>query len=221
MVLISPLPSSARKATHPRSTNPRPRQYIHVTSAIDVPPRLHHVRRHCLRRPALPASLQAPPPNPARARGLQAPAPQDRAFVPDAASPSLGLASPDRDRLQSPRPTIAPPSSPSPGPAMTAVFRPRLHNLLLARSRCLNAGAEDFIVKPLQSKDVQCLWNYSTASGPARAPCRSRPSWPSGITSPWCCRPPTLPSGRRPNLAGVAMERTSRRLPLLVLGREG
>ena len=62
-------------------------------------------------------------------------------------SPSPGLASPDRDRLQSPRPTITPPS-PSPGPATTAVFRPRLHDLLLARSRCLNAGAEDFIVNP-------------------------------------------------------------------------
>ncbi|KAG0525918.1 hypothetical protein BDA96_06G099400 [Sorghum bicolor] len=31
-------------------------------------------------------------------------------------------------------------------------------------SRCLNAGAEDYIVKPLQSKDVQRLRNCSTAA---------------------------------------------------------
>jgi hypothetical protein len=35
-------------------------------------------------------------------------------------------------------------------------------------TRCLNAGAEDFIVNPLQSKEVQHLWNCSTAMRPSK-----------------------------------------------------
>ena len=104
--------------------------------------------------------------------------------------------------------------------------------LLLARSRCLNAGAEDFIVKPLQSKDVQRLRNCSTAAArPTKggaAPCEAAavakrnnkplvlPPSDAAVTAG-----ATSPSGRRANLAGVAMVRTSRRLPLLAPGREG
>jgi two-component response regulator (ARR-A family) len=86
-------------------------------------------------------------------------------------------------------------------------------------TRCLNAGAEDFIVNPLQSKEVQHLWNCSTAMRPSKGAALFEAI--VAKRSPWCCRPPTLPSGRRLNLAGVAMERTSRRLPLLALGRKG
>ena len=86
-----------------------------------------------------------------------------------------------------------------------------------SRSRCLNAGAEDFIVKPLQSKDVQRLRNCSAAARPSKgaAPCEAavvakrnhKPPHPAGAASP---------SGRRASLAGVAMVRTTsaRRPPL-------
>jgi two-component response regulator (ARR-A family) len=86
--------------------------------------------------------------------------------------------------------------------------------LLLARSRCLNAGAEDFIVKPLQSKDVQRLRNCSTAARPSSkggaAPCEAaavakRNNKPPLVLPPSACA--TSPSGRRANLAGVAMVR--------------
>ncbi|PWZ44743.1 Two-component response regulator ORR1 [Zea mays] len=73
-------------------------------------------------------------------------------------------------------------------------------------SRCLSAGAEDFIVKPLQSKDVQRLRNCSAAARPSKgaAPCEAavvakrnhKPPHPAGAASP---------SGRRASLAGVAM----------------
>jgi two-component response regulator (ARR-A family) len=87
--------------------------------------------------------------------------------------------------------------------------------LLLARSRCLNAGAEDFIVKPLQSKDVQRLRNCSTAARPSSkggaAPCEAtavakRNSKPL-VLPPSAVACATSPSGRRANLAGVAMVR--------------
>ncbi|XP_066318642.1 two-component response regulator ORR2-like isoform X2 [Miscanthus floridulus] len=35
-------------------------------------------------------------------------------------------------------------------------------------SRCLTAGAEDFILKPLKTKDVQCLRNCSNAARPPK-----------------------------------------------------
>ncbi|XP_066320857.1 two-component response regulator ORR1-like [Miscanthus floridulus] len=124
---------------------------------------------------------------------------------------------------KSPRPTIAPPS-PSSGPATTAVFRPRLHDLLLARSRCLNAGAEDFIVKPLQRKDVQRLWNCSTATRPSKgaAPCECEAVVDKRNNKPLVLPPSdaavtagaTSPSGRRANLAGVAMVLQSSSLEL-------
>ncbi|CAN6241650.1 unnamed protein product [Urochloa humidicola] len=73
-------------------------------------------------------------------------------------------------------------------------------------SRCLNAGAEDFIVKPLQSKDVQRLRNCSTArpTKAAAPPCdavakRKPPPLPASSAAA------ASPSGRRANLAGVAM----------------
>ncbi|AQK43822.1 Two-component response regulator ARR16 [Zea mays] len=78
--------------------------------------------------------------------------------------------------------------------------------LVILRSRCLSAGAEDFIVKPLQSKDVQRLRNCSAAARPSKgaAPCEAavvakrnqKPPHPAGAASP---------SGRRASLAGVAM----------------
>ncbi|XP_066323967.1 two-component response regulator ORR2-like [Miscanthus floridulus] len=201
-----------------------------LKKSLLVPPRPHHVRCHRFPRPKLLASrprLRTPlvlaicrPHRPTTApSSLSRVEHQDQDQV--VASPSPGLASPDRDRLQSPRPTIAPPS-PSPGPATTAVFRPRLHDLLLARSRCLNAGAEDFIVKPLQSKDVQRLWNCSTATtrprkGAVRCeavvakrnykPLVLPPS--SGVTAG-----ATSPSGRRANLTEVAMVLQSSSLEL-------
>jgi two-component response regulator (ARR-A family) len=88
--------------------------------------------------------------------------------------------------------------------------------LLLARSRCLNAGAEDFIVKPLQSKDVQRLRNCSTAARPSSkggaAPCEAaavakRNNKPPLVLPPSAVACATSPSGRRANLAGVAMVR--------------
>ncbi|WVZ85783.1 hypothetical protein U9M48_032659 [Paspalum notatum var. saurae] len=67
-------------------------------------------------------------------------------------------------------------------------------------SRCLSAGAEDYIVKPLQSKDVQRLRNCSAArpSKTAGTVAKRKPTTtPSTAASP--------PSGRRANFAGVAM----------------
>ncbi|EES10856.1 two-component response regulator ORR1 [Sorghum bicolor] len=86
-------------------------------------------------------------------------------------------------------------------------------------SRCLSAGAEDFIVKPLQSKDVQRLRNCSTtaaarpSSKGAAAPCEAAAVAKRNSNKPPLVLPPssaaaaaTSPSsGRRPNLAGVAM----------------
>ncbi|RLM75150.1 two-component response regulator ORR1-like [Panicum miliaceum] len=73
-------------------------------------------------------------------------------------------------------------------------------------SRCLNAGAEDFIVKPLQSKDVQRLRSCSTARpNKASPPCEAvtkrtpMPPPPSGHHAA------ASASGRRGHLAGVAM----------------
>nr|UXL82660.1 ARR6 [Lolium perenne] len=65
-------------------------------------------------------------------------------------------------------------------------------------SRCLSAGAEDYIVKPLQSKDVQRLRNCSAARpSKAAAAVATRKPPSSAAASP--------SSGRRANLAGVAM----------------
>ncbi|GJN02849.1 hypothetical protein PR202_ga20237 [Eleusine coracana subsp. coracana] len=74
-------------------------------------------------------------------------------------------------------------------------------------SRCLSAGAEDYIVKPLQSKDVPRLRNCSLAKPKGSSPCdavtKRKPLQPKdhaavGVASP---------SGRRAHFAGVAMAR--------------
>lgn len=100
-------------------------------------------------------------------------------------------------------------------------------------SRCLNAGAEDFIVKPLQSKDVQRLRNCSTATRPsnkggATLPCEENAvaKWSNNKLphSAGAGASATSPSGRRANLAGVAMRQVlhsssveiSQYLPLLL-----
>lgn len=100
-------------------------------------------------------------------------------------------------------------------------------------SRCLNAGAEDFIVKPLQSKDVQRLRNCSTATRPsnkggATLPCEENAvaKWSNNKLPPsaGAGASATSPSGRRANLAGVAMRQVlhsssveiSQYLPLLL-----
>ncbi|CAL5027326.1 unnamed protein product [Urochloa decumbens] len=69
-------------------------------------------------------------------------------------------------------------------------------------SRCLNAGAEDYIVKPLQSKDVQRLRNCSTARPNKAVPNRKLPA---PLLPPSAAGAAASPSGRRANLAGVAM----------------
>ena len=91
--------------------------------------------------------------------------------------------------------------------------------LVILRSRCLSAGAEDFIVKPLQSKDVQRLRNCSTVGRPsnkggATLPCEENAvaKWSNNKLPPsagaGAGASATSPSGRRANLAGVAMVRT-------------
>ncbi|KAL6845800.1 hypothetical protein ACP4OV_024375 [Aristida adscensionis] len=77
-------------------------------------------------------------------------------------------------------------------------------------SRCLNAGAEDYIVKPLQSKDVQRLRNCSNARPKegASSPCdavtkRKPPPPPSDHAA--AAVDAASPSVRRAHFAGVAM----------------
>ncbi|KAL6652694.1 hypothetical protein ACP70R_011619 [Stipagrostis hirtigluma subsp. patula] len=76
-------------------------------------------------------------------------------------------------------------------------------------SRCLNAGAEDFIVKPLQSKDVQRLRNCSSARPPKcpSAPCEAvSKRKPLPLPSNHAAAVDAAsPSGRRAHFAGVAM----------------
>ncbi|CAN6235102.1 unnamed protein product [Urochloa humidicola] len=72
-------------------------------------------------------------------------------------------------------------------------------------SRCLNAGAEDFIVKPLQSKDVQRLRNCSTTARPNKAaapPCEAVAKRKPPLLPPSAA---ASPSERRASFAGVAM----------------
>ncbi|KAL6652693.1 hypothetical protein ACP70R_011618 [Stipagrostis hirtigluma subsp. patula] len=75
-------------------------------------------------------------------------------------------------------------------------------------SRCLNAGAEDFIVKPLQSKDVQRLRNCSSArpkcvSAPCEAVSKRKPLPPPSDHAATTFDT-TSPSGRRARFAGIA-----------------
>jgi len=82
-------------------------------------------------------------------------------------------------------------------------------------SRCLNAGAEDFIVKPLRSKDVQRLRNCSAArSGKLASPpceCDAAAKRKPLVLPPSAA---ASPSGRRVNFAGVAMVLHSSRVEL-------
>ncbi|XP_062225726.1 two-component response regulator ORR1-like isoform X2 [Phragmites australis] len=72
-------------------------------------------------------------------------------------------------------------------------------------SRCLNAGAEDYIVKPFQSKDVQRLRNCSNArpkdSAGCETVCKRKPTPPSAHAAVGAASP----SGRRAHFTGVAM----------------
>jgi len=92
-------------------------------------------------------------------------------------------------------------------------------------SRCLNAGAEDFIVKPLQSKDVQRLRSCSTARPKGSAPCEAvakRTPMPPPPPSDQHHAAAASASVRRGHFAGVAMVlhsssvELSQYLPLLV-----
>ncbi|EEE61065.1 hypothetical protein OsJ_14923 [Oryza sativa Japonica Group] len=78
-------------------------------------------------------------------------------------------------------------------------------------SRCMNAGAEDFIVKPLQSKDVQRLRNCSPANtqccdagSDGKPPLLLLPS-DHVVVDATAASPPPPPSRRRAHFAGVAM----------------
>ncbi|KAK3142529.1 hypothetical protein QOZ80_4BG0347710 [Eleusine coracana subsp. coracana] len=73
-------------------------------------------------------------------------------------------------------------------------------------SRCLSAGAEDYIVKPLQSKDVPRLRNCSLAKPKGSSPCdavtKRKPLQPKDDHAAVAV---ASPSGRRAHFAGVAM----------------
>ncbi|KAG2572317.1 hypothetical protein PVAP13_7KG168600 [Panicum virgatum] len=84
-------------------------------------------------------------------------------------------------------------------------------------SRCLSAGAEDFIVKPLQSKDVQRLRNCSAARSSNRASppceCDAAAKRKPLVLPPSAAASPSLP--RRASFAGgVAMVLHSSRVEL-------
>uniref|UniRef100_J3LY67 Response regulatory domain-containing protein n=1 Tax=Oryza brachyantha TaxID=4533 RepID=J3LY67_ORYBR len=76
-------------------------------------------------------------------------------------------------------------------------------------SRCLNAGAEDFIVKPLQSKDVQRLRNCSSANAQCcNAGSDGKLLLPSDhvvVDASAAAAASTPSSRRRARFAGVAM----------------
>ncbi|CAL5031901.1 unnamed protein product [Urochloa decumbens] len=89
-------------------------------------------------------------------------------------------------------------------------------------NRCLNAGAEDFIIKPLQSKDVQRIRSCCAArpKGSASAPCDAVSKRTLPLPSDQLAAAPA--SGRPGHLTGVAMVLRSSRadwlsqyLPLL------
>ncbi|CAL5016815.1 unnamed protein product [Urochloa decumbens] len=90
-------------------------------------------------------------------------------------------------------------------------------------SRCLSAGAEDFIIKPLRSKDVQRLRSCCAARPKGPAPCdavsKSTPPPADHLAAAAAAAPA---SGRPGHLTGVAMVLRSSRadwlsqyLPLL------
>ncbi|KAL5215936.1 hypothetical protein ABZP36_007337 [Zizania latifolia] len=73
-------------------------------------------------------------------------------------------------------------------------------------SRCLNAGAEDFIVKPLQSKDVQRLRNCSSSSTQCKGESDGKlPPSDHVVVDAAAVAASPPPSRRRAHFAGVAM----------------
>ncbi|TVU00562.1 hypothetical protein EJB05_54025 [Eragrostis curvula] len=78
-------------------------------------------------------------------------------------------------------------------------------------SRCLSAGAEDYIVKPLQSKDVQRLRNCTLAKPKGSSPCdpvTKRKHLPAPDHAAAAVSTAS-PSERRAHFTGVAMARTA------------
>ncbi|KAG8082099.1 hypothetical protein GUJ93_ZPchr0014g47610 [Zizania palustris] len=72
-------------------------------------------------------------------------------------------------------------------------------------SRCLNAGAEDFIVKPLQSKDVQRLRNCSSSGTQCKGESDGKLPPPDHVVVDTAVAASPPPSWRRARFAGVAM----------------
>ncbi|TKW04534.1 hypothetical protein SEVIR_7G116600v4 [Setaria viridis] len=86
-------------------------------------------------------------------------------------------------------------------------------------SRCLNAGAEDFIVKPLQSKDVQRIVRSCSAarhkgSAPREAVAKSAPITPPPPSDHRAPVGAATASGPRGHLTGLAMVLHSSRMEL-------
>ncbi|CAN6241649.1 unnamed protein product [Urochloa humidicola] len=84
-------------------------------------------------------------------------------------------------------------------------------------SRCLSAGAEDYIVKPLQSKDVQRLRSCCAARTKTSAPCDAvskRPPPPPSDHLAAAAANAALASGRPGHFTGVAMVLRSSRAEL-------
>ncbi|RCV33766.1 hypothetical protein SETIT_7G108800v2 [Setaria italica] len=86
-------------------------------------------------------------------------------------------------------------------------------------SRCLNAGAEDFIVKPLQSKDVQRIVRSCSAarhkgSAPREAVAKSVPITPPPPSDHRAPVGAATASGPRGHLTGLAMVLHSSRMEL-------
>ncbi|CAO2042397.1 unnamed protein product [Urochloa humidicola] len=82
-------------------------------------------------------------------------------------------------------------------------------------SRCLSAGAEDFIVKPLQSKDVQRLRSCCAAMPKASAPCEAVSKMtPPPPHSDHLAATAASASGRPGHFTGVAMVLRSSRAEL-------
>ncbi|CAN6248758.1 unnamed protein product [Urochloa humidicola] len=80
-------------------------------------------------------------------------------------------------------------------------------------SRCLSAGAEDFIVKPLQSKDVQRLRSCCAAMPKASAPCEAV-SKRTPHSDHLAAAAAASASGRPGHFTGVAMVLRSSRAEL-------
>jgi two-component response regulator ARR-A family len=74
--------------------------------------------------------------------------------------------------------------------------------------RCLSAGAEDYIVKPLQSKDVQRLRNCSLPKPKGSPPCDTVAKRKPLPAPDHAAVAVASSSGRKAHFAGVAMARS-------------